>query len=98
MNVASVPYALSRFSRIEHLDALILSHRDDALYQGLALQAIFGGASFSGRMPVGAGAFLEAGEGISSGPATRLGYASPLDEGLHPDPLMKMEDIIILSC
>jgi len=94
VNVASVPYALSRFAEIDHLDALILSHKDDAIYQELVLQAIFGGASFSGRMPVGAWAFMEAGEGESTGQASRLGYSSPLDVGLHPDTLLKMEEII----
>ena len=94
VNVAGVPYALSRFSSIDHLDALLLSHKDDSLYQDLALQAIFGGASFSGRMPVGAGTYLAAGEGTATGPASRLGYASPRDVGLHPDTLLKMEEII----
>jgi len=94
VNVAGTPYALSRFSGMDHLDALILSHKDDPLYQDLALQAIFGGASFSGRMPVSARNYLAAGVGEATGPATRLGYASPLDVGLHPDTLVKMEDII----
>jgi len=94
VNVAGVPYALSRFSGVDHMDALVLSHKDDLLYQDLALQAIFGGASFSGRMPVSAGNYMAAGEGEATGPATRLGYASPLDVGLHPDTLVKMEGII----
>ena len=94
VNVSGVPYALKRFSGLEHIDALILSHRDDYLYQDLALQAIFGGASFSGRMPVSAGSYLAAGEGKSTGPASRLGYASPMDVGLHPDTLQKMDEII----
>jgi len=94
VNVAGVPYSLSRFSTIGHLDALILSHKDEVLYQDLALQAIFGGASFSGRIPVSARSYVAAGEGIATGPATRLGYASPLDVGLHPDTLEKMDEII----
>ncbi|MCK4881138.1 MAG: serine hydrolase, partial [Bacteroidales bacterium] len=94
LNVAGIPYALGRCSGLDHLDAVILSHRDDSLYQELALQAIFGGASFSGRMPVTAGSYVAAGEGVATGPATRLGYASPLDVGLHPDTLLKMEEII----
>jgi len=97
VNVAGVPYALSQFSGLDHIDALILSHKDDALYQDLALQAIFGGVSFSGRMPVSAGNYIAAGEGETTGPAGRLGYASPLDVGLHPDTLVKMEEIIKLA-
>jgi beta-N-acetylhexosaminidase len=94
VNVAGVPYALGRLSGLDHLDAVILSHRDELLYQELALQGIFGGASFSGRMPVTAGTFVAAGEGVATGPATRLGYASPLDVGLHPDTLQLMDEII----
>jgi CubicO group peptidase (beta-lactamase class C family) len=94
VNVAGSPYALNRFSSVGHLDALILSHADDSLYQEKALQAIFGGASFTGRLPVSAGQFLAAGEGVDTGPASRLGYASPLDVGIHPDTLLKMEEII----
>jgi beta-N-acetylhexosaminidase len=94
VNVAGVPYALERLDGLDHIDAVILSHSDDVLYQELALQAIFGGASFSGRMPVTAGSYVNAGEGVSSGPATRLGYASPLDVGLHPDTLQQIDGII----
>jgi len=45
-------------------------------------------------MPVTAGGYIAAGEGAATGPATRLGYASPLDVGLHPDTLLKMEEVI----
>ncbi|MEA3461029.1 MAG: glycoside hydrolase family 3 N-terminal domain-containing protein, partial [Bacteroidota bacterium] len=78
VNVAGVPYSLQRLASIEHLDALVLSHKDDIIYQERALQAIFGGASFSGHMPVSVGSFLSAGDGADTGPANRLGYASPM--------------------
>ena len=94
VNVAGVPYALRRFSSLDHLDALILSHKDDPLYQDLTLQAIFGGAAFSGQMPVSAGDYLPEGAGAFTGPPVRLGYGSPLDVGLHPDTLRNMEKII----
>jgi beta-N-acetylhexosaminidase len=94
VNVTGIPYALGRLSGLENLDAVILSHLDDSLYQDLALQAIFGGASFSGKMPVTAGDFVKAGTGVPTGPATRLGYASPFDVGLNPDTLLKMGKII----
>ncbi|TFH26307.1 MAG: hypothetical protein E4H10_07355 [Bacteroidia bacterium] len=94
LNVAGMPYSLTRFTDLERFDAVILSHRDDPLYQELALQAIFGGVSLSGKMPVTAGTQAAAGEGISTGPPTRLGYALPRDVGLHPDTLQKMDKII----
>ncbi|MCK5067823.1 MAG: serine hydrolase [Bacteroidales bacterium] len=94
LNVAGMPYSLGRFTNLDRFDAVILSLRDDPLYQELALQAIFGGASFSGKMPVSVGPQATSGVGVSTGRATRLGYASPLDVGLHPDTLKKMEEII----
>jgi len=97
LNVAGMPYSLGRFTKLEAFDAVILSYRDDPLYQELALQAIFGGASFSGKMPVTAGLQAAVGVGISTGPATRLGYAMPRDVGLHPDTLQLMEEIIQIA-
>ena len=94
LNVAGYPYALSRFSSLDHMDAIILSYDDDPLYQDLTAQGIFGGSSFSGRIPVSTGSFAAAGDGISTGPPTRLGYASPQDVGLNIDTLRKMEVLI----
>ncbi len=94
LNVAGYPYALKRFSNLDHLDAIILSYDDDPLYQTLTTQAIFGGVSFTGKLPVTAGTIASAGEGISTEPALRLGYADPIDVGLNPDSLEKMEAII----
>ena len=92
--MAGIPYPLGRFANLDKFDAVVLSYSDDRLYQDLALQAIFGGASFSGKMPVTAGPQARAGEGISTGPASRLGYAMPLDVGLDPDTLQLMDEII----
>lgn len=94
LNVAGTPYSLSRFPDFRDLDAVILSHSDDPLYQSRAMQGIFGGIPFSGKLPVSAGSFASAGEGYLCGQATRLGYADPLDVGLYADTLQQMDDII----
>ncbi len=94
LNVAGYPFALERFSNLDHLDVLLLSYNDDLLYQQLALQAIFGGISLKGRMPVPAGELGPAGSGVSTGPPVRLSYGFPEDAGLNPDSLMKMESLI----
>jgi len=94
LNVAGTPYSLSRFPDFRHLDAVILSFSDDPLYQSRAMQGIFGGISLSGKLPVSAGSLVAAGAGFSTGTASRLGYADPIDVGLHPDTLQKMDVII----
>ncbi len=94
LNVAGYPYALTRFSNLDHMDAIILSWDENPLYQEKTIQGIFGGLSISGRTPVSFCDRPSAGEGISTGLATRLGYAFPEDVGLNRDTLKKMELII----
>ena len=94
VNLAGTPYTLGRFSRLDHLDAIILSYDDDPIYQEYTLQAIFGGRSFSGQLPVSGGSVAEAGEGIHTGKPFRLAYSEPFDVGLHPDTLDRIETII----
>ena len=76
------------------LDAILLSYDDDPLYQEFTLQAIFGGRSFSGQLPVSGSPVAGTGTGINTGTPVRLGYSEPLDVGLHPDTLARMEAII----
>ncbi|MFH0759603.1 MAG: glycoside hydrolase family 3 N-terminal domain-containing protein [Bacteroidota bacterium] len=94
LNVAGYPYALGRFVNLDHVGAVILSCDDAPLYQEYTLQAIFGGRSFSGKLSVSGGQAGRAGEGIDTGRPVRLGYAEPLDVGLNPDTLARMEAII----
>jgi CubicO group peptidase (beta-lactamase class C family) len=94
LNMAGLPYALSRFSSLDHVDAIILSHDDDPIYQEKAIQGIFGGCSFSGIIPVSAGALAKAGTGSATAYPTRLSYGEPDDVGLDPDTLLQMEEII----
>ena len=94
LNVAGVPYALGRFGSLDHVSAILLSYTDDPLAQSYAMQSIFGGRSVNGRLPVSAGPGVRAGEGFDTGNAIRLGYGEPLDAGLDPDTLLKMETLI----
>ncbi len=94
LNLAGIPYALGRFANLDHMDAIILSYDDAPLYQEYAIQAIFGGFSFRGKLPVSAVPVAASGYGAETGPPTRLGYADPMDVGLHPDTLARMETII----
>lgn len=93
LNLAGFPYALNRFQNLQHVDAVILSFRDLPVYQQYAIQGIFGGRSFNGRMPVMGGG-IGAGTGISTPGPQRLAYGYPWDVGLHPDTLAIMDTII----
>ena len=94
LNVAGVPYSLSRFPGFKNFDAVILSYSDDPLNQSKAIQGIFGGVTLSGKLPVSAGSILSAGEGFSTGNAIRLGYAEPMDVGLDLDTMQRIDAIV----
>ncbi len=94
LNVAGIPYTLERFRSLENIKAIVLSYSDDPIAQGYVLQAIFGGRSFSGKLPVSGGPAAKAGDGEDTGRPVRLGYGEPMDAGLDPDSLMKMETLI----
>ena len=94
LNVAGLPYTLTRFTDLSHVDAVIISHDEDLQYQQKAIQGIFGGGSFSAKIPVSAGSHARAGEGSATASATRLSYGEPDDVGLDPDTLRQMERII----
>lgn len=94
LNVAGVPYALKRFTRLDHISAVLLSYSDDPVGQEYALQAVFGGRSFSGKLPVSAGSEVRAGEGIETAAPVRLSYGEPLDANLDPDTLLLMDEVI----
>jgi beta-N-acetylhexosaminidase len=94
LNLAGIPYILSRFSSLDNVDALIISYSDKPPYQEFVIQGIFGGISFNGRLPVSGESFASTGEGLYSGVPVRLGYADPWDVGLDPDTLARIETII----
>ncbi len=94
LNLAGIPYALSRFPELDHVDAIIVSYSDQPLYQEYTLQGIFGGRSFTGKLPLSGEPVAPTGHGLFSGVPVRLGYADPRDEGLNPDTLARMDAII----
>jgi CubicO group peptidase (beta-lactamase class C family) len=94
LNVAGIPYTLERFRSLDNIKAIVLSYSDDPIAQGYALQAILGGRSFSGKLPVSGGPAAKTGDGEDTGRPMRLGYGEPIDAGLDPDSLMKMEILI----
>ncbi len=94
LNVAGLPYALGRFLSLEHINAVLLSYSDDPLAQAYAMQAIFGGRTINGKLPVSAGPSVREGEGVETGKPVRLAYGEPVDVGLDPDTLIKIETII----
>jgi CubicO group peptidase (beta-lactamase class C family) len=83
-------YALSQFD--QKVDAMVITYRDRPNVGYWAAQAIFGGISVSGRLPVSASDDYKVGAGINL-EATRLGYAPPESVGIKLSELSRIDSI-----
>lgn len=89
------PYALKHFTSLDAFKAVILGYESSKAARSGAAQAIYGGRKLKGNLPVNISILkLRAGEGLHTYRQTRLGYSHPLLEGLDPDSLMKMDELI----
>ncbi len=76
------PYRMAKFSAsLPSLSAIVLAYEDIAAERVSAAEAIFGGISVSGRLPVNLNGIAKAGEGISY-EKSALGFSSPTAEGM----------------
>ena len=79
------------------VDAVVLCYDNNDVWQDYAAQAIFGGTSVSGLIPVTVKsrdnkAVVHAGSGLKY-ESTRLGYTLPVEVGLKPSMLNKIDSV-----
>ena len=94
INVFGNPYCLSRLPGLEHANALLFSYDRTEVSESLAAQAIFGGVSISGKLPVTANRLFRYGDGLKS-PKTRLAYGEPAQVGLDETVLANIDSITL---
>lgn len=78
------PFKIRKFgASLSKLAAMVLAYDDIPAARQSAAEAIFGGIAVDGRLPVNIAGVAKMGAGIDL-PKTRLGYTSPVAEGLNP--------------
>ncbi len=87
------PYALQLFNNPQNIKAVLVSYNDELITQNLSAQALFGGITVDGKLPVSAGNLFKSGNGKVS-MKQRLKYASPFELNLDSDSLLKIDSII----
>jgi beta-N-acetylhexosaminidase len=85
-------YALAQFDK--NVDAMVMTYRDRPNVGYWAAQAIFGGITITGRLPVSASKDYPIGTGINQ-EATRLGFAPSESIGIHPSDLSRIDSIAL---
>lgn len=87
------PYALNEIKRIEECDVVVAAYEDQPYMEDLAVQALFGGISFSGNLPVTLNGWR--GEtGMMTPEPSRLKYTMPEELGVGQATIKRIDSII----
>lgn len=88
------PYQMNRMGHeLAHNRALLLAYENTPLAQEYAAQALFGGCTIEGKLPVHLEGSFKQGEGLHT-EKCRLGYALPESAGMDSRVLSKVDSII----
>lgn len=88
------PYALAKIQNINNLQAILVGFRANSETQEMAAQAIFGGLTVKGRIPVSANGNILEGAGQNIDHKTRLTYSNTACAELETAPFDKIDSII----
>lgn len=91
------PFKIRKFGApLQKLAAMVLAYDDIPVARESAAEAVFGGIVVDGRLPVNIAGVAGIGAGIDL-PKTRLGFTSPVAEGLNPV-LSDSIDALVKEC
>lgn len=88
------PFKMSKFkSSLTESGALITAYDNTPALQRAAAMALFGGIGVNGKFPVNLAGIADMGQGLERS-KNRLGYSSPLAEGLNPAMTSQLDSLI----
>lgn len=88
------PYRMAKFKpSLDGCRTLVLAYDDTPYQREYAAQAIFGGIDVDGSLPVNLRGIAPIGTGVRI-QKTRLGYTSPMSEGMDPDVSRRVDSLI----
>ena len=88
------PYKMSKFhTALPSCDAVVLAYDDLPETRAAAAMALFGGIEVSGTLPVNLPGVAPMGTGVRI-PKSRLGYSTPLAEGMRPSLTDSLDSIV----
>lgn len=87
------PYAINEIAGIEKCDVVMQAYEDQPYDEDIAVQALFGGISFQGNLPVSLNSW-QGKTGITTASATRLKYTVPEEIGFDRKVIARIDSII----
>jgi beta-glucosidase-like glycosyl hydrolase/CubicO group peptidase (beta-lactamase class C family) len=96
LDLFATPYALKLLDKATRPAGIVMSYQDHPLAQDLSAQAIFGGITATGRLPVTASTDFPYGTGVVTS-ATRLKYTIPEELGINRELLAPIDSLVAES-
>ncbi|GAA3554710.1 glycoside hydrolase family 3 N-terminal domain-containing protein [Snuella lapsa] len=93
LDVFVKPYALLDIKTIENIESIVVSYQNSTIAQQKSAQLIFGAIPSKGNLPVSAGPFFKAGDGIAINAIKRLSYGLPEQVGMSSEKLKKIDSV-----
>ncbi len=92
INLLANPYSLSKLTDTSKISAVLVGYQSNIFSQKASAEAIFGGISVNGKLPVTASQFFPVNTGIET-KKIRFGYTYPEFAGIESRSLIKIDSI-----
>ena len=93
LDVFVKPYALSSLGNLDAIDGLVVSYQNSSIAQKASAEILLGERKASGRLPVSIAPTYPVGTGITLVGPTELGTGTPLEVGLMPERLSRIDTL-----
>ena len=93
LDVFVKPYALSSLGNLDAIDGLVVSYQNSSIAQKASAEILLGERKASGRLPVSIAPSYPVGTGITLVGPTELGTGTPLEVGLMPERLSRIDTL-----
>ena len=93
LDVFVKPYALSSLGNLDAIDGLVVSYQNSSIAQKASAEILLGERKASGRLPVSIAPPYPVGTGITLVGPTELGTGTPLEVGLKPERLSRIDTL-----
>jgi len=87
------PYALNEIKRVEECDVVLQAYEDQSYIEDIAVQALFGGISIQGNLPVTLNGW-KGQTGITTAAPTRFKYTMPEEIGFDLKAMARIDSIV----
>src|SRR5690625_7241786 len=76
------------------IESVTVDYQNSLITQSVAAQVLFGAVKAKRKLPVSAGKYFPAGDGITTKTMRRLGYGTPESVGINGQTLRRMDSVV----